>query len=154
MSNTPAQIGAGSYVQMSAFSANAYSNVASVVSINLPESAWQFDETTNLQSPTIGPGVYKEQIPTMVDPGKFSATCIYYAQTGASGYANLVTAFQSGSLYDFKVILAPNHGANTTTSTFSGYVANFPQAKNITTSKHLEFDLNVTVSGAVNTVIS
>jgi hypothetical protein len=146
--STLAQIGAGSYVQLSAHGANSYSNIGSVVSFTSPNQSVSFDDITNLQSPAIGPGIYKEQIPTMVDPGKFSATCIYYAQA-AGGYANLVTAFQSLSLYDFKAVIVPTYGSDQTTYQFSGYVSDFPQVKTVSASKHLEFDLNVTISGAV-----
>ena len=151
MANTNAQIGAGSYITMSAHGANAYSNIGPVVSFNTPNQKWSFDEITNLQSPTIGPGVFQERIPTEVDPGTITATLIYYNSNINTGYANVVSAFQSGSLYDFQTIIVGNYGANTATFSFSGYVTDFPSPKNVTVNKHLEYDLMVQLSGAVTT---
>lgn len=89
-------------------------------SITPPNPKWTYEKVTNLASPAVGLGVLQEQIPSVYDPGTMSAT-ILFTTANETGRQALLTAFNGGTILDFKLIL-PGAGTDATMA-FSGRVS-------------------------------
>jgi len=114
-------------------------------SITPPNPKWSYQKVTNLASPAVGPGVLQEQIPSVLDPGTFSATLIFTAAS-EPGRLALKAAFDSGAILDFKLIL-PGGGTDAT-SAFSGYVSEFGY-EGISPDKNLTYKLTAQLTTTV-----
>jgi hypothetical protein len=114
-------------------------------SITPPNPKWNYVKVTNLASPAVGPGVLEEQIPSVYDPGSFSATIIFTAANEAGRLA-LASAFNLQTLLDFKMVL-PGGGVDAT-SLFSGFVAEFGY-EGVSADKNLTYKLTVHLTTTV-----
>jgi hypothetical protein len=105
-----------------------FTSILQVKSISITPAKTEFDDMTNLGSPTFGNVVIKEPIPVSVTPGSFTAQAIYLPSD--TGLAALRAAFSTQALQDFKLQLPPDtFGGQTTTGdliAFSGYVMEQP----------------------------
>lgn len=114
-------------------------------SITPPSPKWNYVKVTNLASPAVGPGVLEEQIPSVYDPGTFSASVIFTA-ANEPGRLALVAARDSQTILDFKVIL-PGGGTDAT-STFSGRVSECAY-ESISADKNITYKLTVQLTTTV-----
>lgn len=114
-------------------------------SITPPNPKWTYQPTTNLASPAVGVGVLKEQIPSEYDPGTMSATLLFTTANEAGRQA-LLTAFNAGTILDYKMIL-PGAGTDATMS-FSGYVSEMAY-ENISPEKVISYKFTATLTTTV-----
>lgn len=117
-------------------------------SITPPNPKWSYQPTTNLSSPAVGVGVLKEQIPSEYDPGTMSATLLFTSANEAGRQA-LLTAFNGGTILDYKLIL-PGAGTDAT-MTFSGYVSEMAY-DNISAEKVISYKFTATLTTTVTEV--
>lgn len=115
-------------------------------SITPPSPKWNYTKITNLASPAVGPGVLAEEIPTVYDPGMFSASFIF-TTANEPGRLALLAAFNAQTVLDFKLIL-PGAGTDAT-SAFSGRVSEMAY-ESIAADKSITYkttiNLNTTVT--------
>ncbi|HEV2324561.1 MAG TPA: hypothetical protein VGS10_11480 [Terracidiphilus sp.] len=141
--------GRGTVLSMGVSPASTFTPVAQVKTWQFAGQKWSYDDLTNGNSPAVGPGVQKESIPSVVDPGEISIGGVYLASD--AGQAMLATAFNSGVLYDFKLQLPPAPGETTgELKTFSGYVED-PAYPDIQFDKTLTFKTTIKLNTMVTT---
>jgi hypothetical protein len=103
-----------------------FTPILQIKTFQLPEAKWAYDDVTNAGSPSVGPGVLKENLPATVDcgEGNFGGTWL----PSDPGQLAVSTAFSTGVPTDFKLQLKPIAGQLVTGNlyTFSGYVQTNP----------------------------
>lgn len=114
-------------------------------SITPPNPKWTYAKVTNLSSPAVGPGVLEEQIPTVYDPGTFSATFIF-TTANEPGRLALLAAFNAQTILDYKLIL-PGAGVDAT-SAFSGRVSEMAY-EGISADKTLTYKVSINLTTTV-----
>jgi hypothetical protein len=109
---------------------------------SIPEQKYAYDKITNLNSPSVlsiyGSGsdaVVEEVLPTVIDPGTFSATGIF--DPSDPGLLAIQAAWESGLPNAFQIQL-PKIGSQTTTGdtyAFNAFVDTQPNAVNVSVDK-------------------
>jgi hypothetical protein len=109
---------------------------------SLPEQKYSYDDITNLNSPSLnsieGSGseaVIKESLPTLIDPGTFTATGIFDPED--AGLAAIQAAFYSGLPNAFQIQLPKIAGQVTSGNTYAflAYVDTNPTPTNVSVDK-------------------
>jgi hypothetical protein len=114
----------------------------------LPEQKLSFDDITNTGSPSdIAGTVTKESIPTVLDPGEFTATGVFLP--GDPGLIALQTAFLSGLANQYQVQLQKIAGQVTSGNVydFNGWVSSMPTPVGIGADKTLTVKINIKLQG-------
>ena len=120
---------------------------------SVPAQKWSYDDVTNTSSPSVGVGVLKESLATMVDPGEFTATGIFLPSD--PGIIALQTAFQTGLSNAFQIQLKPIGGQSTTGNVyaFNGFVQENPVPANIDAGKAVTVKISIKLD-SVMTVLT
>jgi hypothetical protein len=115
----------------------------------MPSQKWSYDDTTNTNSPSVGVGVIKESLATLVDPGEFSATGIFLPSD--PGLVALQTAFTTGIANAFQVQLQPIAGqsASGNVYAFNAYVQENPMPSNISAEKAVTIKVNLKLNSVI-----
>jgi hypothetical protein len=143
---------AGGTVSIDVSNGNSFVNIGQVKSISFTNPKWQYEDVTCLSSPTFGPGVVKEQTPTLLDPGTMTGQAIYLPSD--AGLVALRASNLAGNVAAFKVQLPIDIVGGQSSAgdkyTFSGYVSELPLPDTLDTSKIVTYKFTV----QINTVIS
>jgi hypothetical protein len=119
----------------------------------MPSQKWAFDDITNTSSPTVGVGVLKESLATLVDPGEFSCTGIFLPSD--DGLIALQTAFSTGIANQFQVQLQPLGGQSTTGNIyeFNAYVQENPVPSNISAEKAVTVKISLKLDSIMTVAV-
>lgn len=143
---TTAYPGFGSHLASGGVAGSAYTNVAQLKNIDFDGIKCDFDEITNMDSPTGGAGlsIFKEYLKTVIDGGsvKFDGVLNPADPTTQALFTNLQLAGQT-ALYYWKVTLTDG-----STLVFQGYVENF-QIKDVY-NKAISFSGGLKIVGPIN----
>ncbi len=127
--------------------------ISQLSKITFSAAKTSFVDITNLTSP----GNYKEQAPTIKDPGTVTVTGIWMPPSSSSvsgdpGQIAVTAAFEAQTLCAF-LLQFPVQGTQTTgpQRTFSAYVSTRPQM-DAQTTEVIDFNFDLTVSGPVTDV--
>ncbi len=125
-----------------------YTAVGQIKTIQFNGQKWSFDDITNLGSPAIGPGVLEEALPAKLAPGELAVGGIFLPND--AGQEALNTAFQAGTLENFKVQLPMGPGQTTAGNVyaFSGYVQEFP-APDVQFDKIVNFKVTIKLTTVI-----
>ena len=109
----------------------------------VPSQKWSYDDITNTGSPAVGVGVLKESLPTLVDPGEFSATGLFLPSD--PGIVALQTAFATGLANTFQIQLKPIAGQSVSGNiyAFTAYVQENPVPTNISVEKAITVKISL-----------
>lgn len=128
--------------------ASTYTAVGQIKTIQFNGQKWSFDDITNLNSPAVGPGVLEEALPAKLAPGELAVAGIFLPND--AGQEALNTAFQAGTLENFKVQLPMGPGQTTAGNlyAFSGYVQEFP-APDVQFDKVVNFKVTIKLTTVI-----
>jgi tail tube protein len=139
---TVAYPGFGSHLQSGGTAGTSFTNVAQLKNVKFSGLKADFDDITNLDSPTGGAGlaVFKEYLKTMVDGDTVTFDGVHNPAdpTTQALLANLQTAGQS-ALFFWQIVLT-----NGSTLKFQGYVSDYKE--------NVEYNKAITFSGAIKIV--
>lgn len=139
-------LGAGTQIQYGVHGAGEqFIALVEPESITPPNPKWNYVKVTNLASPAVGPGVLAEEIPSVYEPGTFSASFIFTTANEAGRLA-LLAAFNAQTVLDFKLIL-PGAGVDAT-SAFSGRVSEMAY-ESISADKSITYKTTVNLTTTV-----
>jgi hypothetical protein len=125
-----------------------FTTVGQIKTIQFNGQKWSFDDVTNLNSPAVGVGVLEEALPAKMAPGELAIGGIFLPND--AGQEALNTAFQAGTLENFKVQLPMGPGQTTAGNlyAFSGYVQEFP-APDVQFDKIVNFKVTIKLSTVI-----
>jgi len=125
-----------------------YTAVGQIKTIQFNGQKWSFDDVTNLNSPVVGVGVLEEALPAKMSPGELAVGGIFLPAD--PGQEALNTAFQAGTLENFKVQLPMGPGQTTAGNlyAFSGYIQEFP-APDVQFDKIVNFKVTIKLATVI-----
>jgi hypothetical protein len=123
--------------------------ILQIKDFTMPDMKWSYDDITNTSSPTIGVGVLKESLATVVDPGEFSATGVFLPSD--PGLNALQTAFNTGIANQFQIQLQPLGGqsANGNVFAFNAYVQSYPIPSGIDVTKAVSVKISLKLDSII-----
>jgi hypothetical protein len=126
-----------------------FAPVLQIKTFQFSGQTWKYDDITNASSPQTGVGVLEEALPSTMSGGTLAVSGVFLPSD--VGQLALATAFNAGTLTDFKLQLPIANGQTTLGNlyAFSGYVQEFPLPD-------IQFDKALTIKATIkiNTIIA
>jgi hypothetical protein len=107
-----------------------------------------YDDVSSLDSPIVAGGALEENIPAKYSGGTFKATGAFLPSD--TGYTALMSAFNAGTLTDFKVQLPKGNGQTTAGNlyAFSAFISDMP-LPDVSFDKAMTVSLTLKINTAI-----